>query len=155
METSRRIGVSAGRRAGETDRRNGVSAYRRRGNGERPREAERRVSDGERPVETGRRFALRSEIVIVLDSFIIAAQERLLRDNSERSSAIRQTERTTTRKNRGRGRARGRLRLSSITLIPVRCERQLLPAEMTRVPAAAAGNTSAIASARVDQTRSC
>ncbi len=42
-------------------------------------------------------LALRSEIVIVLGFFIIDAQERLLRDNSERSSAIRQTERTTTR----------------------------------------------------------
>ena len=75
----------------------------------------------ERPGETGGRFALRSEIVIVLElvlgSFIIAAQERLLRDNSERSSAIRQTERTTTRKNRGRG----RLRLSSMILIPAIC----------------------------------
>ena len=83
-ETGRRIGVSAGRRAGETDRRNGVSAYRRRGNGERPREAERRVSDGERPVETGRRFALRSEIVIVLDSLVLLKSDCC--DGGERES---------------------------------------------------------------------
>ena len=41
----------------------------------------------------GSGFALRSEIEIVLGSFIIAAQERLLRDNSEgESGAKRVTE---------------------------------------------------------------
>jgi len=74
---------------------------------------------GERPGETGRRIALRSlivivlELVLVLGFLIIDAQERLLRDNRKRSLAIRQTERTITRKNRGR--PRGRLRLSCKT----------------------------------------